>query len=133
MLDLDALSREEQELLLALLEEHQRREARRLFHRMYPAETNLELLDNKGRPLFYARDLYPKHMEFFAAGARYRERCAMCANRVGKTFGMGGYETSCHLTGLYPDWWPGRRFDRPRTREGGGLLRPLAVFPRGGC
>jgi phage terminase large subunit-like protein len=26
---------------------------------------------------------------------------------------MGGYETTCHLTGLYPEWWPGRRFDRP--------------------
>jgi phage terminase large subunit-like protein len=30
------------------------------------------------------RELYPKHMEFFAAGLTYRERCAMCANRVGK-------------------------------------------------
>lgn len=29
------------------------------------------------------------------------------------TYGIGGYETVCHLTGLYPDWWPGRRFDRP--------------------
>lgn len=26
---------------------------------------------------------------------------------------MGGYETACHLTGLYPDWWPGRRFSGP--------------------
>lgn len=37
----------------------------------------------------------------------------MCANRVGKTFGMGGFETTCHLTGLYPEWWPGRRFGHP--------------------
>lgn len=59
------------------------------------------------------RELYPKHMEFFAAGAIYRERCAMAANRVGKTLGMGGYETTCHLTGLYPHWWPGRRFAEP--------------------
>jgi len=50
-------------------------------------------------------------MEFFKAGVKYRERGAMCANRVGKTLGMGGYETTCHLTGLYPDWWVGRRFD----------------------
>lgn len=59
------------------------------------------------------RELYPKHMEFFAAGAKYRERCALAANRIGKTEGMGGYETALHLTGQYPRWWPGKRFDRP--------------------
>ena len=36
----------------------------------------------------------------------------MAANRVGKTI-CGGYEAACHLTGLYPDWWEGRRFDEP--------------------
>lgn len=59
------------------------------------------------------RELYKKHLEFFKAGATYRERCAMAANRVGKTEGMGGYETALHLTGRYPDWWDGRRFDHP--------------------
>lgn len=59
------------------------------------------------------RELYPKHLEFFWAGAHYRERCALAANRIGKTEGMGGYETSLHLTGLYPEWWPGYRFNRP--------------------
>ncbi len=29
------------------------------------------------------------------------------------TWGIGGYETALHLTGEYPDWWPGRRFDSP--------------------
>ncbi len=37
----------------------------------------------------------------------------MAANRVGKTWGVGGYETALHLTGLYPEWWKGRRFDGP--------------------
>ena len=37
----------------------------------------------------------------------------MAANRVGKTEGVGGYETVLHLTGAYPPWWEGRRFDRP--------------------
>ena len=37
----------------------------------------------------------------------------MAANRVGKTLGVGGYETTLHLTGDYPDWWEGRRFDHP--------------------
>ena len=49
-------------------------------------------------------------MEFFRAGARYRERCFMSANRVGKTEGAGGYELTCHVTGRYPHWWEGRRF-----------------------
>lgn len=37
----------------------------------------------------------------------------MAANRVGKTEGTGAYETALHLTGLYPPWWPGRRFNHP--------------------
>lgn len=57
------------------------------------------------------RELYPKHTAFFEAGAQYRERLMMAANRVGKTEGVGGYETALHLTGDYPEWWVGRRFD----------------------
>lgn len=56
------------------------------------------------------RELYPKHLSFFEAGTRYRERLMMAANRVGKTEGVGGYEVVLHLTGRYPDWWTGRRF-----------------------
>lgn len=37
----------------------------------------------------------------------------MAGNRIGKSEGAGGYETTLHLTGLYPDWWEGRRFDHP--------------------
>lgn len=59
------------------------------------------------------RELYPKHLEFFEAGNEHRERLMLAANRVGKTEGVGGYETVLHLTGLYPDWWEGKRFDRP--------------------
>ncbi len=59
------------------------------------------------------RELYPKHLEFFAAGAREKERCMLAANRIGKTEGIGGYELTLHLTGDYPAWWIGRRFDRP--------------------
>ena len=56
------------------------------------------------------RELYPRHLEFFAAGRKHRERLMLAANRVGKTEGVGGYEVALHLTGAYPDWWPGRRF-----------------------
>lgn len=59
------------------------------------------------------RELYPKHMKFFAAGAIHRERAFIAANRIGKTEGAGGYETALHLTGQYPDWWEGKRFEHP--------------------
>lgn len=87
--------------LLALLEEKARRKAMRRFYGLYPDDGPLR------------RELYPKHLEFFRLGKAHRERLACCANRVGKTEGMGGYELVCHLTGEYPRWWPGRRFERP--------------------
>ena len=59
------------------------------------------------------RGLYPRHLEFFAAGQFFRVRTMMAGNRTGKTEGAGGYETALHLTGRYPDWWPGRRFAKP--------------------
>jgi phage terminase large subunit-like protein len=59
------------------------------------------------------RELYPKHLEFFRAGADHRERLMLAANRIGKTEGVGGYEIAVHLTGQYPAWWEGRRFSRP--------------------
>ncbi len=59
-----------------------------------------------------ARSLYAKHLEFFAAGAIFKERLFMAANRVGKSE-AGAYEVTCHLTGRYPDWWQGRRFSTP--------------------
>ena len=49
----------------------------------------------------------------FQAGVDYSERCCLGGNRVGKTYGIGGYETAIHLTGLYPDWWEGWRVDHP--------------------
>lgn len=57
------------------------------------------------------RESYPKHLEFFEAGFIHRERLMLAANRVGKTEGVGGYELTLHSTGLYPDWWVGRRFN----------------------
>ena len=55
---------------------------------------------------------YPRQLEFYEAGATHRERLLMAANQVGKTF-CGAFEGAIHLTGRYPDWWPGHRFDRP--------------------
>lgn len=36
----------------------------------------------------------------------------MAGNQLGKTY-CGGAEASFHLTGRYPDWWRGRRWQRP--------------------
>jgi phage terminase large subunit-like protein len=54
----------------------------------------------------------PKHEAFFKAGLEYPERLFMAGNRVGKSI-AGCYEIACHLTGNYPVWWVGRRFDEP--------------------
>jgi phage terminase large subunit-like protein len=59
------------------------------------------------------RELYDKHMAFFAGGKDHRERTMMAANRIGKTEGAGGYEIILHATGLYPEWWEGHRFLKP--------------------
>ncbi len=58
------------------------------------------------------RELYRKHLEFFRLGSEYTERGFIAANRVGKTL-AAAYEGTCHLTGVYPHWWDGRRFDNP--------------------
>jgi phage terminase large subunit-like protein len=58
----------------------------------------------------YRRELYPKHFQFFHAGSAHMERLFMAANRVGKSE-AGAFEATLHLTGLYPEWWPGRRFE----------------------
>lgn len=53
---------------------------------------------------------YPVQKTFHDAGAEHRERLFMASNQTGKTL-AGGFEVAMHLTGLYPDWWEGRRFD----------------------
>lgn len=69
------------------------------------------------------RELYPKHLDFFRAGAVHHERLFLAANRVGKTEGVGGYEVTLHLTGRYPSWWEGRRFTRPTDGWAAGDTR----------
>jgi len=55
---------------------------------------------------------YAKQREFHDAGADHRQRLLMAANQVGKTW-AAGFELAMHATGLYPEWWQGRRWDRP--------------------
>lgn len=53
-----------------------------------------------------------KQLAFHEAGAAFRYRILRAGNQLGKTY-AAGMELSFHLTGLYPDWWPGKRFTRP--------------------
>jgi phage terminase large subunit-like protein len=55
---------------------------------------------------------YRKQAEFYAMGAGKRERLLIAGNQNGKTH-AGAFEATCHLTGEYPRWWNGRRFDHP--------------------
>lgn len=50
---------------------------------------------------------------FFKTGSAER-RGILAANRIGKTVSTC-YETAMHLTGLYPEWWEGHRFNKPIT------------------
>src|SRR6187549_3778735 len=54
---------------------------------------------------------YPKQAEFHAAGAKHRERLLMAGNQTGKTL-ASAMELAMHVSGLYPRWWEGYRFDR---------------------
>lgn len=58
--------------LLELLEEEKYRKNTNRLYRYYPDDGPLR------------RELYTKHVEFFAAGATHRERLMLAANRVGK-------------------------------------------------
>lgn len=98
MSDLVRSARVELDILLA---EKERRQLRRKLYTYFPDTGPLR------------RELYPQHLEFFRLGREYPTRAFMAGNRVGKTEGGGGYELTLHLTGRYPDWWEGRRFEHP--------------------
>ena len=91
------------EQYLKYLEELRQSEARRKLVIKY-AKTN-EQAPGKGGP-------YPWAVAFHEAGRDYRFRALIAANRVGKTYSAAA-EVACHLTGLYPEWWTGRRFTKP--------------------
>ena len=55
---------------------------------------------------------YAKQKQFLDLGATKRERLLMAGNQNGKSE-TGAYEYSLHMTGIYPEWWAGRRWNRP--------------------
>lgn len=88
---------------------------------------SLELSNGKFQAYFptdgpLRRELYVKHLQFMDGGKKHRERLFLAANRIGKTETVA-YELTCHMTGRYPWWWTGRRFDRPvRTWMSGDTM-----------
>tara|TARA_R100000329_G_scaffold71185_1_gene62095 strand:+ start:432 stop:1853 length:1422 start_codon:yes stop_codon:yes gene_type:complete len=48
------------------------------------------------------------------------QRLLMAGNRVGKSF-CGAMEMAYHMTGKYPMWWEGRKFNRPIRAWVGGV------------
>jgi len=57
------------------------------------------------------RALYKNHMAFFEAGQTHWVRLIQASNQTGKSQDCC-YELSCHLTGIYPPWWKGKRLSR---------------------
>lgn len=76
----------------------------------------LELLQEKQRRLETRRiaqyDPYGYQTKFHTEGQSCPQRILMAANRVGKTY-CGAAETAYHLTGEYPEWWKGHKFNKP--------------------
>ena len=113
-IDTSNMSREQKEQYVKLLKEQSIRLNQNRIIQYYPESGAL------------SRHNYPKHMDFFARGSSYAERCMMAANRVGKSEGVGAYELTLHLTGRYPDWWTGHRFDRAITAWAAGTTSTTA-------
>ena len=55
---------------------------------------------------------YKFQEKFYKLGSDNNIRALIAANRCGKTY-SAAMEIAMHLTGRYPDWWEGRKFDRP--------------------
>ncbi len=60
----------------------------------------------------FARSKYKKHMEFIKATKDYHEVAFIAANRSAKSW-TGAQIIANAAEGIYPDWWEGRKFDRP--------------------
>ena len=68
----------------------------------------------KAEERLFEYDPYPYQETFHQGsdlmGEPAKQRLLMAANKVGKTF-CGAAELAYHLTGRYPDWWKGHKFD----------------------
>ena len=60
----------------------------------------------------FARDLFPKSMEFFEATKHFQNVNIFGSNRSSKSITLA-YAAATWALGDYPDWWPGRVFAKP--------------------
>ena len=63
---------------------------------------------------------YAKQRDFIAATLTKRETLFAAGNQLGKTLAAANALAIC-LTGEYPEWWPGRRWDRAIACWVGGV------------
>ncbi len=68
----------------------------------------------------YRYQPYGWQEEFHNQGLEKIERMLCAANRTGKTF-SAAEESAFHATGIYPDWWEGKRFRKPTLGWIGGI------------
>lgn len=99
---------EKREFLKLMKEKIKRSSERKLFD-YFPDKTTTPIWSNT--PLI-ERGLYKKHLAFMQGGSTHNQRCFLAGNRVGKSE-VGAFEMACHLTGEYPEWWTGKRFEHP--------------------
>jgi phage terminase large subunit-like protein len=85
------MTRQEREELLLILEEKKKR---------------------KDENVIFSVSVYDWQKEFYDQGKVSKQRMLMAANRVGKTY-SSCIELTYHLTGIYPDWWSGIKFNFP--------------------
>ena len=60
----------------------------------------------------YRREFYRKHVEFMNASLYHSQLAFIAANRTGKTQ-TGACLMTYHLSGVYPDWYQGKRYLNP--------------------
>lgn len=77
----------------------------------------------KDYSIFFYRP-YPKQQLFHAAGSHARERLLMAGNQLGKTM-CAGNEVAMHVTGLYPEGWAGKTFQKANRGWVAGLTSEM--------
>lgn len=60
------------------------------------------------------------HRKLDVRGNPAKQSMLMGGNQIGKTL-FGASDVAIHMTGRYPKWWEGPRFDRPIKVLGGGV------------
>ncbi len=80
--------------------------------KMLQADEIVKLANEHIKKHFLHYQPHDKQLQFHHAGAKAKERLFLAGNRTGKTY-CGIIESAMHLTGNYPKWWQGKRFNRP--------------------